>query len=167
MAHYDELKFNLLFNFFAFKNCCGDLYLQNYNKFFPDTNREDEDYLKNINSINSILNEKKNLVVIMSHKWWNYLHYTKDYKTINNLSLLELKKNNLFDDLILAINDIIKNQHSIILIYPTVNMNVDVPRHVLKKYLTIYDKLNSKNKNIFRIRSICKKIFLYNNHVYK
>jgi len=175
-SHSNSLKYHLnnelkknYYSLFSEKNCCDFFYLPNFNIVDRKTKYIYKNNLENTINIDKFLKNNKNLIVVWHQRWSSLLTETnfdneegyKDYdKEKDRISLRyfepinittsssEERQKYISEGLKSSINNILKQGHILILVYPVPEMGFHVPRLALKKYSTVLDKLSIKNKNI-------------------
>ena len=171
-SHSRSLKFylneELEKNHYNFYENESSFYLPNFYAIDRKTNIVKENYLKNNENISKFLQENKNLIVILHYRWALKLLETRfdneeGYKDYDNdaeklfdhyFIPLNIKDSSLnerinyrLEALKATINDILNQDHILIIVYPVPEMGFDVPRMALKNYTNILDKLKTIKNN--------------------
>jgi peptidoglycan/LPS O-acetylase OafA/YrhL len=170
-SHSNVLAFNLnkeltsqSYNFYK-KNTI--FYLKNFNLIEKKGNRVNKNYIEENIDIDKFLQEHKNIIVVWHQRWSPILleeyfdnkEVYSEYNTERDRELIyKIKQINIVNDTLnerqkyiiegikSSAKNILKKGNSLILVYPVPEMGFDVPRLVLKNYLT--NKIKNKNKNI-------------------
>jgi len=149
-----------------FSSGCCETYFPNTN-FFDDKKIDNENHFKNINFVNNFLKQHKNLIIVWHEKWTDKLLETRfddeeghhlyqkeedkfikaHYEPINiNSSSIEERQKYLKQNMISTANNIIKQGHTLIVVYPVPEFGVDVPRYM--NGIRIKSFILKKNKEI-------------------
>ena len=164
---------------YAFKNCCGYFYLQNFNLIYKKTKDIDLDwankqkiiYSENNKNINDFLQKNESLTVILYQQWSAHLldsQYSDKKEETNSLKYYfepisnfteknsdsklnlshEEKIINIKEGIKLTINNILKKEHRLILVYPSPEMSFNPLLKLLKNHLSIISKLKTRGDNV-------------------
>ena len=173
----------------------SQLYVNNFKKVHRKKEsiiqQRGDDIINDNKKIENFLKENKNLIVILSQRWSHKLlgvdYYNKDYnRKENNLGQdylepiniktfsEEERKRYLSEGLKQTISNILKQEHTLILIYPIPEIGFNAPR-VINKYLLFssnlhgnipiftmsYDDYKERNKEIYKILDSVQGINIY------
>ena len=154
------------------------MYLKDFNFINKKTKKKDEQFIENNNKIDTFLEENSKLIVILHQRWTVKLSEKlfdnkegfkeePDLEWGSYIEPINLKKTSLKDrqkyireGILSNINNIINQDHKLILVYPVPEMGFHVPRVLNKNYLIDksipilsggYDVYKKRNKLIFEI----------------
>ncbi len=175
----NDLNKSLKKNNFSFYTFHTDFYLNNFNRINRKTKKIDKRFTKSNNEINKFLNENSNLIIILHYRWPFRIFRTyfekkeKEFfssylepKTIKTANEDERAKY-VMNGLKLKINEIIKEGHKLILVYPVPELGFHAKKKLnnefIKKFkfnriqyspqiFTVsYESFKKRNKLIFDV----------------
>jgi peptidoglycan/LPS O-acetylase OafA/YrhL len=134
-------------------------YIENFNSVDKKTNTINKDFIDTNNKISNFLKDNKNQIVVYAQRWTVRFSDTnfdneeghKDYQTEAQKSFsyffepsniktssLEERQKYLSEGIKLTLNNILKNGHTLIIIYPIPEMGFDVPKLMNKNIISNY-----------------------------
>jgi peptidoglycan/LPS O-acetylase OafA/YrhL len=134
-------------------------YVENFNSVDKKTNTINKNFIETNYKISNFLKENKNQIVVYAQRWTVRFSDTnfdneegyKDYQTEAQKSFsyffepsniktssLEERQKYLSEGIKLTLNNILKNGHTLIIVYPIPEMGFDVPKLMNKKIISNY-----------------------------
>ena len=137
----DQLKRND-FNLFYFHT---NIYLENFNLIDKKTKIINEKYFEENKKISEFIKNNNNLIIILSSDWVQYIQeYSTYLEPINNNSKSKFKERRqeyLTEGLKSIINKILKQGHTVILIYQVPSFPFNPAREILKQNsISVHEK---------------------------
>ena len=135
-----------------------NIYLKDFNSIKRFTKIIDKNFLQNNNKINNFLKVNSNSIVILHHRWSRKIletHFDNEegsreerdmaapdyYEPIGKQTYSQIERQGYIKEgMISIINDILKQGHKLILVYPVPEMGFDVRRKLMKE--SIKEKLS-------------------------